>query len=198
MSSVPANTLEHLDCRELPDDAVEVARLGEAWGVKGWIKVLAHSAHPEALFTSKRWYLQPPERGAHHFSGTRVLPISQVKQHGEALVVHSLSVADRTTAELLRGARVFVPRSLFPSLPDDEYYWVDLIGCEVVNREGAVLGVVEELLATGPQTTLVLKQPGQEASGSQLRMIPFVNAFVDAVDVPAKRIVVNWQPDFWD
>ena len=58
--------------------------------------------------------------------------------------------------------------------------------------------MVEELLATGPQTTLVLKQPGQEASGSQQRMIPFVNAFVDAVDVPAKRIVVNWQPDFWD
>ena len=58
--------------------------------------------------------------------------------------------------------------------------------------------MVEELLATGPQTTLVLKQPGPEASGSQQRMIPFVNAFVDAVDVPAKRIVVNWQPDFWD
>ena len=197
MSSVSENLLDCLDGGELPRDAVEVARLGEAWGVKGWIKVLAHSAQPEALFSSKRWYLQPPERGAHHFSGTRILPISQIRRHGEALVVQSLSITDRTTAELLRGARVFVPRSSFPSLPDDEYYWVDLMDCEVVNREGVVLGVVEELLATGPQTTLVLKQAGQDTSGGQ-RMIPFVNAFVDAVDVPAKRIVVNWQPDFWD
>lgn len=197
MSSVSENLLDCLDGGELPRDAVEVARLGEAWGVKGWVKVLAHSAHPEALFSSKRWYLQPPERGAHHFSGTRILPISQIRRHGEALVVQSLSITDRTTAELLRGARVFVPRSSFPSLPDDEYYWVDLMGCEVVNREGVVLGVVEELLATGPQTTLVLKQTDQDTSGGQ-RMIPFVNAFVDAVDVPAKRIVVNWQPDFWD
>jgi 16S rRNA processing protein RimM len=197
MSSVSENLLDCLDGGELPGDAIEVARLGEAWGVKGWIKVLAHSAHPEALFSSKRWYLQPPERGAHHFSGTRILPVSQIRRHGEALVVQSLSITDRTMAELLRGARVFVSRSLFPSLPDDEYYWVDLIGCEVVNREGVVLGVVEELLATGPQTTLVLKQAGQETSGGQ-RMIPFVNAFVDTVDVSAKRIVVNWQPDFWD
>lgn len=197
MSSVSENLLDCLDGGEFPADAVEVARLGEAWGVKGWVKVLAHSAHPEALFSSKRWYLQPPERGARHFSGTRILPVSQTRRHGEALVVQSLSITDRTTAELLRGARVFVPRSSFPSLPDDEYYWVDLIGCEVVNREGVVLGVVEELLATGPQTTLVLQQAGPEASGSQ-RMIPFVNAFVDAVDVSAKRIVVNWQPDFWD
>lgn len=197
MSSVSENLLDCLDGGELPGDAVEVARLGEAWGVKGWIKVLAHSAHPEALFSSKRWYLLPPERGAHHFSGTRILPVSQIRRHGEALVVQSLSITDRTMAEMLRGARVFVSRSLFPSLPDDEYYWVDLMGCEVVNREGVVLGVVEELLATGPQTTLVLKQAGQEASGGQ-RMIPFVNAFVDAVDVSAKRIVVNWQPDFWD
>ena len=198
MNTAPSHALEFLETATLPDDAVEVARVGDAWGVKGWFKVLAYSAHPEAVFASKRWYVQPPERGARHFTGTRLLRISQIKRHGEALAAQSLDITDRSVAECLRGARVFVPRTFFPSLQADEYYWVDLIGCEVVNREGAVLGVVEELLATGPQTTLVLKQPGPEASGSQQRMIPFVNAFVDAVDVPAKRIVVNWQPDFWD
>ena len=202
MNAVPSTPfLESLESAVLPDDAVEVARIGEAWGVKGWFKVLTYSASPEAIRASKRWYVQPPERGARHFSGTRLLRISQVKRHGDALVAHAPDIADRTAAEYLRGARVFVPRSAFPGTQADEYYWVDLIGCAVVNREGVVLGTVSELLATGPQTTLVLDVPppaGAPSSRSVQRMIPFVSAIVDTVDVAAKRIVADWQPDYWD
>ena len=198
MNTAPSHALEFLETATLPDDAVEVARVGDAWGIKGWFKVLAYSAHPEAVFASKRWYVQPPERGARHFTGTRLLRISQIKRHGEALAAQSLDITDRNMAECLRGARVFVPRTFFPSLQADEYYWVDLIGCEVVNREGVVLGTVKDLLATGPQTTLVLAGPDAETDRDGQRMIPFVNAIVDTVDVAAKRIVADWQPDFWD
>jgi len=103
-------------------------------------------------------------------------------------------VPDRNAAEALRGARVFVPRSSFPTAGDDEYYWVDLIGLSVVNREGVVLGTVRELLATGPQTTLVL---AAEQDGKAIeRMVPFVSAFVDTVDLPGRLITVDWQPDY--
>ncbi len=200
MNADSSHALEFLEAATLPDDAVEVARIGEAWGVKGWFKVLTYSAHPQAVLASKRWYVQPSERGARHFSGTRILRIGQVKQHGDALTAHAPAIVDRTAAEYLRGARVFVSRTSFPSLQPDEYYWVDLIGCEVVNREGVVLGVVKDLLATGPQTTLVLEdgdpQTPQTSGGGQ-RMIPFVNAIVDTVDIAAKRIVADWQPDYW-
>ncbi|MDO5653754.1 MAG: ribosome maturation factor RimM [Brachymonas sp.] len=196
MSADPNNALAALDATTLPDDAVEVAQIGEAWGIKGWFKVFAHSADPQVIWTCKRWYLQPPERGARHFSGTVVLPVSQVKPHGETLVASSRAIADRTAAELLRGARVFVPRSFFPSPEEDEYYWVDLIGCEVHNREGVLLGTVHDLLASGPQTTLVLKRA--QGSDTNEGMIPFVDALVDTVDVAQKRIIVDWQPEFWD
>ncbi len=183
-----------LESHPLPEDAIEVARIGEAWGVKGWFKVVAHSKMPEAVFSSKRWYLQPAQRGAITFSGTLRLPISQVKTHGDTLVAQSLPIADRTAAELLRGARVFIPRASFPTPDEGEYYWVDLIGCRVSNRQGADLGVVQDLLPTGPQTTLVL---AFEANGKPAeRLIPFVNAFVDSVDTAAKTIVVDWQADY--
>ena len=55
-------------------------------------------------------------------------------------LVQTKVVPDRNAAEALRGARVFVPRSSFPSVGEDEYYWVDLIGLAVVNREGVALG----------------------------------------------------------
>ena len=179
---------------ELPADAIEVGRIADAWGIKGWFKVLSHSADPEALFSSKRWYLQPAERGLKTFSGTVLLKIREAKDHSGTVVATAQEVDDRDAAEALRGARVFVPRSSFPTANPDEYYWVDLIGLAVVNREGVDLGTVKELLSTGPQTVLVLDY---EADGKpQERMIPFVSAFVDAVDLPGKRITVDWQADY--
>ncbi|CAN7519642.1 ribosome maturation factor RimM [Acidovorax sp. LjRoot129] len=183
-----------LEPTELPADAVEVGRIADAWGIKGWFKVLPHSSNPEVLFSAKRWYLQPSERGAKTFAGTLLLPIRQAKNHSDTVVAWAQGIDDRDAAEALRGARIFVPRSSFPSTTEDEYYWVDLIGLSVINREGVALGVVQELMSTGPQTVLVL---GYEQDGKpQERMIPFVSAFVDKVDLPEKRITVDWQPDY--
>jgi 16S rRNA processing protein RimM len=179
---------------ELPADAVEVGRILDAWGVKGWFKVLPHSADPQALFSSKRWYLQPSERGAQTFSGTVLLRVREAKDHSDSVVARADGVEDRAGAELLKGARVFVPRSSFPTAGADEYYWVDLLGLDVFNREGAHLGTVKDLLSTGPQTVLVVGY--EEAGKSQERMIPFVAAYVDGVDLPARRISVDWQADY--
>ncbi|MBT2302938.1 ribosome maturation factor RimM [Variovorax paradoxus] len=183
--------LPTLEAAELPADAIEVARIADAWGIKGWFKVLPHSAQPEALFSSKRWFLQPP--GA-KTAGAFRLAIREAKEHSDCIVASSEDVPDRNAAEALRGARVFVPRSSFPTAGDDEYYWVDLIGLAVVNREGVALGTVRELLASGPQTTLVLD--AQEGGKPVERMVPFVSAFVDKVDLPGRLITVDWQPDY--
>jgi 16S rRNA processing protein RimM len=183
-----------LEAAELPADAVEVGRIMDAWGIKGWFKVLSHSASPEALFSSKRWYLQPTERGAKTFTGTVLLRVKEAKGHSDSIVACAQDIDDRNAAEALKGARIFIPRSSFPTAGDSEYYWVDLLGLEVVNREGVALGQVKDLMSTGPQTVLVL---AYEAEGKpQERMIPFVSAFVDKVDLPGKRITVDWQPDY--
>jgi 16S rRNA processing protein RimM len=184
-----------LEPAELPADAVEVGRIHDAWGIKGWFKVLPHSASPEALFSSKRWYLQPSERSAKPaFTGTVLLRIREAKEHADTIVATAQEVDDRSAAEALKGARIFVPRSSFPTAGDDEYYWVDLLGLRVVNREGVDLGEVRDLMSTGPQTVLVVgyEQDNQPAE----RMIPFVGAYVDSVDLAGKRITVDWQPDY--
>jgi 16S rRNA processing protein RimM len=186
--------LAGLEPAELPADAIEVGRIADAWGVKGWFKILPHSASPEALFSSRRWYLLPPEKGAKAFSGTVLLRVRQAKEHSDTIVASAQDVDDRNAAEALRGARIFVSRSSFPTAGAGEYYWVDLIGLEVVNREGVVLGQVRDLLATGPQTVLVIEylENGKPAE----RMIPFVGAYIDDVDLPGKRITVDWQADY--
>ena len=183
-----------LESAELPADAIEVGRIADAWGIKGWFKVLPYSASPEALFSSKRWFLQPAERGAKTFAGTVLLKIIEAKEHSDSVVASAQEVPDRNAAELLKGARIFVSRTSFPTPEADEYYWVDLIGLDVVNREGAALGAVRELLHTGPQTVLVL---AYEQEGKALeRMIPFVSAYIDTVDLAGRRITADWQPDY--
>ena len=190
--------LPSLETAELPADAIEVGRIADAWGIKGWFKVLPHSASPEALFSSKRWYLLPPDRpmkAAMPWTGALLLKIKEAKDHSDSVVATSLDIVDRNAAEALRGARVFVPRSSFPTAGQDEYYWVDLIGLDVFNREGDAMGQVKELLSTGPQTVLVLSYTDSQAKEAE-RMIPFVAAFIDAVDLPGRRITVDWQADY--
>ncbi len=186
--------MPNLEAAELPADAIEVGRIADAWGIKGWFKVLPYSADPEALFSSKRWFLLPAEKGLKTFSGVLKLAIQESKIHSGTVVASSLDVMDRTAAETLRGARIFIARSSFPTVDQDEYYWVDLIGLDVVNREGLLLGQVHELISTGPQTVLVIAY--EQDGKPQERMIPFVAAYVDDVDLAARQIRVDWQPDY--
>jgi 16S rRNA processing protein RimM len=183
-----------LEAAALPADAIEVGRILDAWGLKGWFKVMAYSADPEALFSSKRWYLQPSEKGPKTFSGTVKLAIREAREHSDSVVAWAQDVDDRDAAEALRGARIFVARSSFPSAAADEYYWVDLIGLDVVNREGLAMGRVRELLSTGPQTVLVLDYEHEGKAAE--RLIPFVSAYIDDVDLAARQIRVDWQPDY--
>lgn len=187
----------------LPDDAVEVGRVLDAWGIKGWLKLLPHSSEPEALLAAPAWFLQVPEArfrpGFSAFKGTVSVQVEQCKVHSDTVVAKIEGLDDRNAAEALKGARIYLPRSAFPRTGDDEYYWVDLIGLEVVNREGLPLGQVRDLMATGPSSVLVVEQALPEVDGqprSAERMIPFVSAYVDAVDLTARRITVDWQPDY--
>lgn len=173
---------------DFPADAVEVGRVLGAWGIKGWIKVQPFATDPQALFSTKRWYLRPPDGpGA---TAPPFLRVTESREQAGFVVAGAQEVADRSAAEALKGARVFVARSSFPTAGTDEYYWVDLIGCAVVNREGAAFGTVTDLIDTGAHSVL------RVVSGDDERLIPFVAAYIDSVDLPSRRITVDWGLDF--
>ena len=212
-----------------PDDAIEVGRVIGPWGLKGWIRVQAYSADPKALFSSRRWFIRPPETPSAALSARRraaagpatvwppLLRITHSKEQGDHVVAAAREIADRAAAEAMKGARIFIARSSFPTAGDGEYYWVDLIGLAVVNREGQALGTVVDLLDTGAHSVLRLRRPepaveleGAEAADSAgsaepakpapadpgERLIPFVAAYVDDVDFARRLITVDWGLDY--
>lgn len=186
----------------LPADAVELGRVQDAWGIKGWVRIQPYSADTDALFASQDWFLQPPEarfaRGFSVFAGCVSVRVTELKAHADGLVARLEGVDDRNLAESLKGCRISLPRSAFPEPEEGEYYWVDLIGLSVVNREGEALGVVRDLMSTGPTSVLVLEYletvDGEERTAE--RMIPFVAAYIDDVDRAARRITADWQTDY--
>ena len=187
-----------------PEDAIEVGRIVDAWGLKGWIKVRPFATDPQALFSSRRWFVLPSEKAgpvrpvasAHIPS---LLKITQVKDHGDGVVALAQEVPDRSAAEALRGARVFIGRASFPTPDSDEFYWVDLIGLNVVNRGGETLGTVAGLIDTGPHSVLRVTPevvPAGVSAQEAERLIPFVGAYVDAVSLERRLITVDWGLDY--
>ena len=201
----------------LPADAVEVGRILGSWGVRGWFKVEPFSDDPQALFSSRRWHLLPPvpagagltrpaagvdssRAGASGAAPPSLLRITQAREHGDVIVASAQEVADRDAAQALKGGRVFVARSSFPTALPGEYYWVDLLGLAVVNRQGLMLGTVRGLMDCGPHSILRVQttesaESAKSAADAEV-LIPFVEAYVDAVDLAGRQITVDWQSDY--
>ena len=185
-----------------PDDAIEVGRVLGAWGIKGGIRVQPFSKDPEALLSAKRWFIRPPE-GLGAKLGVLSFPpslrVTHSKVHGDSVVATAQQLPDHNAAEAMQGARIFISRSNFPSAGDGEFYWIDLIGLAVVNRQGEALGTVIDLIDTGAHSVLRLRRPdaveGASLEASE-RLIPFVAAFIDDVSLVERRITVDWGLDF--
>jgi 16S rRNA processing protein RimM len=165
--------------------------LGEvlgSYGVRGSIKVRPFTASPETLLRHPTWWLEP--RGG----DWREYRQSDGRLHSGALLVALNGVDTREAALAMKGARVGVRRSALPAAGDGEYYWDDLTGFAVRNRAGVLLGEVSGLTEHGAHPLLRVSRPAG-TSGAE-RLIPFVPAIVDRVDVDAARIDVDWGEDF--
>jgi 16S rRNA processing protein RimM len=165
------------------DDLVIMGYVCGTFGVRGWIKVHAETEFADSLFDYPVWWLG---KGGEWKPFTFVDGLVQPK----ALAVQFEGVDSREQSDALRGMQVAVPRSELPAAAEDEYYWSDLIGLQVINLQGEVLGTVSELMETGANDVLVVD------AAEQHRLIPFVSAVVTEVDLDQRRIVVDWGADY--
>ena len=175
---------------QIPADLTQVGYVSGAYGVAGMIRVTPFSQDADALLSVKTWWLDKP--------GQHAVAVRTAKMHGGDVVAQLVGVAGRDAAEALKGAAVTIPRSQFPALPADEFYWSDLIGLDVVNLQGEALGKVSDMMHNGAQSILriaPLADPAATAAVSE-RLIPFVDQFVKTVDQANRTITVDWGLDY--
>ncbi len=160
-----------------------MGRVLAPYGVKGWIKVAPFTAAPDALTRFDRWWIGGPD-------GWEEAEVAEAVRHGANVVARLARCSDRDQAALLRGREVALARESLPETPQDEYYWADLVGLEVVNAESASLGKVTELFSNGAHDVMRI------GAGKDERLVPFVPAVVRKVDLAAGRIEVEWGSDW--
>ena len=175
---------------QAPDDLTQVGYVAGAYGIAGAIRVTPFSADADALLNIKTWWLDKPS--------LRSVGVRTTKMHGGDVVATLVGMAGRDAAEALKGAAVHVSRSEFPSLEEDEYYWSDLIGMDVVNLQGEALGKVIDMMSNGPQSILRIEPVPEQESKDKApeRLVPFVDQFVKHVDAKAKKITLDWGLDY--
>jgi 16S rRNA processing protein RimM len=174
----------------VPDDLTQVGHISGAYGIVGGIRVTPYSQDADALLNVKTWWLDKPTLHA--------VTVRSAKLHGGDVVATLVGMRDRDEAEALKGASVQVARSEFPALEEDEYYWSDLIGLDVVNLQGEALGKVTDMMHNGAQSILRITPVADPAAEgkAQERLVPFVDQFVKTVSLEQKLITLDWGLDF--
>jgi 16S rRNA processing protein RimM len=106
--------------------------------------------------------------------------------HGDRVIFKFKGVDSISDAERLAGADVLIPLDERPATPEGEYYQSDLLGCQVVDQTGRVLGTVQDWLETGGVPLLEIRtQDGKEL------LIPFVKSMLTNIDLEHRRIEVS-------
>ena len=167
-----------------------VGKLGSTYGIRGWLRVYSSTEYAESIFDYQPWFLkikgqwQPTE-------------LESWKHHNHELIAKLKNVNDRETAQSLANIEIGVDLSVFPQLEEGDYYWHDLIGCNVVNLEGYAMGTVTEMMETGSNDVFVVRANSKDAFGKQERLIPFLyEQVVKRVDLTTKTIEVDWDAGF--
>lgn len=158
---------------------VELGRVIGAYGIKGWIRLYSYASPPEKILSYRRWNL-----------GGREWNVVEGRAHSGAVVASLEGLTDRDAAAALNEQVVSVPRSALPKPKRGEFYWADVIGSVVVSTAGVALGTLASVTSNGAQDVMVVR-------GDRERLIPFVvGPIVQGVDAAAKRIVVEWEPEY--
>lgn len=167
-----------------PEDMVILGYISGVFGVKGWVKVFSWTQPSNNILNYRQWYLQDEHD---HWQAKDLI---KGQLHGKGLIAQLDGVNDRDAAALLVKTRIAIPRSELPTTDEDDYYWHDLVGLEVVNQTGESIGKVKELFETGANDVMVVKANKHE------HLIPYVwEHVIKRVDLDKGIISVDWEVD---
>ena len=166
-----------------------IGRITSVFGVKGWLKVFSYTDPKEGILNYPDWTLD--------LDGKRIpAKLEEGRRQGQGIVVRLKGIDDRDIARTYCGAEVRVSTAELPELPEGEYYWFQLEGLEVVTADGECLGEVHHLMETGSNDVLVVRATAGSIDQRE-RLIPYLpDQVVQGVDLAAKRMVVDWDPEF--
>lgn len=161
---------------------VTAGKIGSTYGIQGWLKIHTYTEFGASLFEYKPWYLS---------SGNdewNTIEVEDGRIHGNGIIAKLAGISTPEDARLLTGKMIAITRSqLLPKLKKDEYYWSDLVGLTVRNKNGEILGKVMYLMETGSNDVLVIK-------GDKEHAIPYLPGdIITNINLVKQEMHVDWE-----
>jgi 16S rRNA processing protein RimM len=171
-------------------DVVIVGRVNSVFGIKGEVKVFSFTDPMDNLLNYQPWLMKSAQ-------GWQPVKVAGARRQGNTLVARLEDEMDRDRARArFVGKELAVPKEQLPALPNDEFYWRDLMGLRVKLEDGRDLGKVRTLLETGANDVLVVKGD-KDSLDREERLIPWTpGEHVVEVSIEQGWITVDWDPDF--
>ncbi len=160
-----------------------VGRFGKSFGVLGWIEVISFTTPSDNILKFTPWLIQKNNRLSEEIC------IENSRKHAGQMVVKLPNCNSPEEVSQYTNAKIYVWRQQLPKLKDDEFYWSDLLGLEVINKEKINLGIIKDFIATGSNDVLVVV-------GKKKSLIPYLSTVIMQVDLSNKIVHVDWPEDF--
>jgi 16S rRNA processing protein RimM len=174
----------------LASDTLVIGIIGAPYGVKGWVKITSHTHDLDGVFAYTPWLLGQVEESEDYV-------VDQWRTHNKGLVAKLIGVDNRDDAEGIKNLEISIKAEMLPELDDNDVYWRELVGMQVVTVKGYNLGVIKELFETGANDVLLVKANLNDAFGQKERMVPYLlEQVIKQVDRQAKTVTVDWDPAF--
>ena len=159
-------------------DRIVVGSLGGAFGVHGEVRLKSFCADPAAIADYTPLFTE---------DGRQFVQLVLTGQQKNGFTARLDGVVTKEDADALRNVKLLADRAQMPSLPDDEYYYTDLIGLDVLDSGGEKLGTVKNVMDHGAGDLLEVQVPG----ASDTVLLPFTQAAVPTVDLASGRIIAD-------
>lgn len=159
-------------------DLICVGAIAGAFGVKGELRLKSFTAMPEDIASYGPLCTE---------DGSQKFAVTLTGQAKNGFIARLSGVDTKEQADALRGVRLFADRAQLPSLPDDEFYHADLIGLDVYDTGGTLLGRIKDVLNHGASDLLEIQGEGMKDTV----LLPFTQEAVPTIDLTSRRVIAD-------
>ena len=159
-----------------------IGKINGFFGLQGWVKVFSHTNPRTNILNYSPWSIKVD-------GNFQSIDITSGREQSKTIVAHIKGIDNREDSQKFIGQDIYINKEQLPELKQGEYYWHELIGFDVINKDEERLGTVDYFVETGANDVLVVK-------GKKEYWIPYIEPFLVSIDSKNNKILVDWDKDF--
>ena len=159
-----------------------VGKINGFFGLQGWVKVFSYTNPRTNILNYSPWSIKVD-------GNFQSIDITSGREQSKTIVAHIKGIDNREDSQKFIGQDIYINKEQLPELTQGEYYWHELIGFDVINKDEERLGTVDYFVETGANDVLVVK-------GKKEYWIPYIEPFLVSIDFKNNKILVDWDKDF--